>query len=176
MDTSNISAKVFTNGKLHIAGCRTPETATKVVEQIRDFIAKYTPDAIKNKELYELSGFRIVMLKTSFKFNLTFDLETFSEIEYTNDEVGRWVTNYEPNKFTGLKIFRFIKKERATILIFRTGSATIAAKTVEQLVDAYNAITLLVRNNKEEIAMEHEPLQEQRRPIALEYLMRKMNI
>ena len=165
MDTSNISCKVFTNGKLHIAGCRTTETSTKVIETIRDFIPKYAPNAIRNKEYYGVSNVRIVMLKTSFKFRATFDLESLGNIvrDYNTHEEpnsrGSWgMTKYEPNKFSGLKIERLLERERSTILIFRTGSATIAAKTVEQLVDSYKAISTLIQRNRDDPAVELLPL------------------
>lgn len=175
MDASNISCKVFTNGKVHIAGCRTTDTATKVVEQIRDFILKYTPNAIRNRDYYELSNFRIVMLKSSFKFKAFFDLEALGNtIAKSRDSVGHWgISKYEPNKFSGLKIERFLNGDKSTILIFRTGSATIAAKTLEQLNDSYIAITNLVRNNKSDFAIDADESPKQR-PICEEWISKSM--
>lgn len=153
-DTSNISCKVFPNGKLHIAGCRTAETANRVINEIKDFIMKYAPDCIRNKDYYELTNFRIVMIKTSFKFRAIFDLETTRNVLANGSfRQGSWrVAGYEPNKFSGLKIEHISDNDKATILIFRTGSATIAAKTVAQLNDAYVAITTLLRHHRSQIS------------------------
>lgn len=154
--TSNISCKIFPNGKVHIAGCRSPEVASMVVENIYMFLKTYAPNCILNKEYYELSNFRIVMLKTSFKFKAIFDLEeTRNKIISKSD--GNWrVAGYEPNKFSGLKIERLTQKDKVTILIFRTGSTTIAGKTVTDINEAYSAIFTLLKRHKNEISEEPE--------------------
>lgn len=154
VDGSNISCKVFPNGNIQVAGCKTIGVANKVPIVVRNFISKYCPTAIRDTDGYVLRDLRVVMLKTSFKFNRVFDLEELKNglLGSQCDETGRWKSViYEPGTFPGLNIKRVANgsKDQTTIIIFRQGNAAITgAKTVAQLCNAYLAITEFVRRNQ----------------------------
>jgi len=153
VDSSNISAKLFPNGKLQVAGCKNVSVCNRVPQIIFNFVNKYGNDAIINPELFSIKEFRIVMLKTSFKFNCgSLNLEVLKDkINQHNvrTEKGEWRNAvYEPGTFPGLnaKHWQTETKEKhidkiksgknigkkiegqSTVIVFRQGNAPSPAQ------------------------------------------------
>lgn len=182
VDSSNISAKLFPNGKLQVAGCKNVSVCNRVPQIIFNFVNKYGNDAIINPELFSIKEFRIVMLKTSFKFNCgSLNLEVLKDkINQHNvrTEKGEWRNAvYEPGTFPGLnaKHWQTETKEKhidkiksgknigkkiegqSTVIVFRQGNASITgAKTVNELSAAYHSIIDIVHKYHDEIVEDAE--------------------
>lgn len=180
VDSSNISAKLFPNGKLQVAGCKNVSVCNRVPQIIFNFVNKYGNGAIINPELFSIKEFRIVMLKTSFKFNCgSLNLEVLKDkINQHNvrTEKGEWRNAvYEPGTFPGLnaKHWQTETKEKhidkiksgknigkkiegqSTVIVFRQGNASITgAKTVNELSAAYHSIIDIVHKYHDEIVDE----------------------
>ena len=182
VDSSNISAKLFPNGKLQVAGCKNVSVCNRVPQIIFNFVNKYGNGAIINPELFSIKEFRIVMLKTSFKFNCgSLNLEVLKDkINQHNvrTEKGEWRNAvYEPGTFPGLnaKHWQSETKEKhidkiksgknigkkiegqSTVIVFRQGNASITgAKTVNELSAAYHSIIDIVHKYHDEIVEEDD--------------------
>ena len=182
VDSSNISAKLFPNGKLQVAGCKNVSVCNRVPQIIFNFVNKYGNGAIINPELFSIKEFRIVMLKTSFKFNCgSLNLEVLKDkINQHNvrTEKGEWRNAvYEPGTFPGLnaKHWQTETKEKhidkiksgknigkkiegqSTVIVFRQGNASITgAKTVNELSAAYHSIIDIVHKYHDEIVEEDD--------------------
>ena len=180
-ERSNISAKLFPNGKLQVAGCKNVSVCNRVPQIIFNFVNKYGKDAIINPELFSIKEFRIVMLKTSFKFNCGLNLEILKDkINQHNvrNEAGEWRNAvYEPGTFPGLNAKhwqsetkeKFIDKIKSgknigkkidgqsTVIVFRQGNASITgAKTVNELSAAYHSIIDIVHKYYDEIVCDED--------------------
>ena len=176
-ERSNISAKLFPNGNLQVAGCKNVSVCNRVPQIIFNFINKYGKDSIINPELFSIKEFRIVMLKTSFKFNCgALNLEILKDkINQHNvrTETGEWRNAvYEPGTFPGLNAKhwqpetkeKYIDKIKSgknfgkkiegqsTVIVFRQGNASITgAKTVNELSAAYHSIIDIVHKYYDEV-------------------------
>jgi hypothetical protein len=132
---------------------------------------------IANPELFGIKEFRIVMLKTSFKFLCgALNLEVLKDkINQHNvrTENGDWRNAvYEPGTFPGLNAKHWQEETRekyiakvksgknigkkiegqSTVIVFRQGNASITgAKTVHELKAAYNSIIDIVHKYYDEI-------------------------
>ena len=70
IDNNNINIKIFPNGKMQIAGCRTIALCHKVPKVALKFITHYH-QAIINKNCCALSNQRIVMINSQFNFKFS---------------------------------------------------------------------------------------------------------
>lgn len=174
---SNISAKLFPNGKVQVAGCKDLSVCNVVPQILFDFVSKYGKESIINPEIFKIQDFRIVMLKTSFKFicgelNLEALKDKINQHNVRTD-TGLWRNAvYEPGTFPGLnaKHWQLCTKEKhtdkiksgknvgkkidgqSTVIVFRQGNASITgAKTVEELSSAYHDIIDIVQKYRDEV-------------------------
>lgn len=170
--TSKISSKVFPNGSIHLAGSRNIETAHNAPIKLYNLI-KGIPESIKEPNNFKLDSLRINMIHSNLSFKSCILQERLKEkinefkFDGTKNPEKVWrIATFQPEKYPGVNI-RFwtestcryysennVKKSikingQVAILIFRSGKCTITgAKNMKDIKEAYDAITNLVRNNK----------------------------
>jgi TATA-box binding protein (TBP) (component of TFIID and TFIIIB) len=173
---NNVSCKIFPNGKLHIAGCKTIEMCHRVLLVLRNFVYEYK-ESIKSLPLFVLTDEKFGMINSQFKFKTNINQTVLKDIinENTWIDNGNWrFATYQPSKYHGINA-KFWTKETAdkwrkwnelpekdrvpkkipkkvpgqvAVLIFRSGITIITgAKNEKEIKEAYDCITSLVRNN-----------------------------
>ncbi len=178
---SNISAKLFPNGKLQVAGCKNLSVCNEVPQIVFDFLNEYGKNYIHNPELFKIQDFKIVMLKTSFKFGYGLHLDILKDkinehnVRNENSEglSKNWRNaTYEPSTFPGMNAKYWLKETKekyidkikagknvgnkingqATVIVFRQGNASITgAKTINELRSAYHSVIDIVQKYSDEI-------------------------
>jgi TATA-box binding protein (TBP) (component of TFIID and TFIIIB) len=173
---SKIAAKIFPNGSIQIPGCKTIDTvhnAPRILfEFVKNISLKCNNSVIKNEALFGLHDVRIVMINSNFSFNNGVLQERLKvlinerKFELGNDNPKNiWrMASYQPEKYSGLNARYMTKRCRdglidkiplklngqVSIFIFRSGKCTITgAKNTQDLLETYNNIVELVRQNKD---------------------------
>lgn len=176
---SKISAKIFCNGKLQIAGCKNIYSAHEVPDIIESFVRKFAKNSIKKISQFGILKKSISMINSNFKINsngLFINQQKLKDIVNNNcydGKKGEWRTAvFQPGKYHGVNIKYWIPDTKLkyrkhietnkkipkkiegqiSIFVFRSGSVTITgAKNSLELKYAYTAITNLFRNHKDDI-------------------------
>lgn len=171
---NKICAKIFKNGSLQIAGCRSIEVCHLVPKIIRSFLLSYK-ECIKYPDSFKLTNLKIGMINSKCKFKHKFNQQILKEIinknTWTNNGNWRFAT-YQPSIYRGInakfwidstveewtektrlnpsvKIDKKVKGQVA-VLIFRSGSVILTgAKSEFELKAAYDSMVRLVRDNPE---------------------------
>lgn len=157
---------------------KAPEIIFNFIRDIAKECKQKKPEAdvIKNIETFGLTNVRIVMINSNFSFEKGILQERLKALINSNKFEGKdnpnhqWrMASFQPEKYSGVNI-RYLtnvcRKQIASlyqegkpiplklegqvsIFVFRSGKGTITgAKTTKDLLEAYNAINTLVRNNK----------------------------
>lgn len=160
---------------------RAPEILFNFIRDIAEECKEKKPDVqvIKNPTTFILRDVRIVMINSNFSFEkgiLQERLKTvINNFKFEGKEKPEYVwrmASFQPEKYSGCNI-RYMTdlcRKRTTslyleskkiplkldgqvsIFIFRSGKGTITgAKNTKDLLEAYNAITALVRKNKKHL-------------------------
>jgi TATA-box binding protein (TBP) (component of TFIID and TFIIIB) len=171
---NRICAKIFTNGGLQVAGCKTIETCHEIPQIIKDFIYSYK-DSIKTPESFKLTNLKFGMINTKCTFNCKIKQNILKEIINKNSWTsgGNWrFATYQPSKYPGINAKFWVDSTankwkdkydinndvkipkkldgQVAVLIFRSGSTIITgAKSEQDLKKAYDTITDLIRQNPE---------------------------
>jgi len=186
IDGNNISGKIFPNGKIQIAGCRTIEICKKVSILFRDLLYSYK-DSIINVQYkrFRLINQKLGMINSQFSFNFKLKQTKIKELINENSWLkgGNWrFATYQPGKYPGInakywidstveewknkmkdsnysKIEKIPKKVegQVAVLIFRSGNTIITgAKTSLELKMAYFSIVNLVKDNLKDCINEED--------------------
>jgi len=170
---SNISCKVFPNGKLHVAGSRTIEIAHEIPNLLYLFIKEIEPISCP------IIDQKIVMIKTNFSFNKKINQELLKNIineKYRYDGSSGFfrLATFYPEQFPGINIKFWSLRTRSyyknkftetnsksnkiptnkidgqlSIFIFRSGKVSITAANINDLAESYFCITDIVRRHNE---------------------------
>jgi TATA-box binding protein (TBP) (component of TFIID and TFIIIB) len=101
---NNISGKIFPNGNLQIAGCKSIEMCHNVPLLIKEFIYDYLP-CIKTPSMYKLTNAKIGMINSQFKFGTDIDQNKLKDVINQNnwENSGNWrFATYQPSKYPGI--------------------------------------------------------------------------
>lgn len=164
---------------------RGPEILFNFINDISRECKEKKPDVdvIKNFSLFKLKDVRIVMINSNFSFEkgiLQERLKTvINNLKFEGKEKNGHIwrmASFQPEKYSGTNIRYMTKRCRdnttsfflegkkipikldgqVSIFIFRSGKGTITgAKNTKDLLEAYNAIVDLVRENKIHLFYNH---------------------
>jgi len=176
---SKISAKIFCNGKIQIAGCKTINAVNEVPDIIEDFVEVCALNSIKNLSNFGILNNSISMINSNFKFknsNLFINQQKIKDVINNNrfdGKTGEWrLAIFQPGKYHGVNIkywtpearlkmsSNIIKNKKIpkkisgqiSVFVFRSGSITITgSKNIVDLVSTHKAITKIIENNYDEI-------------------------
>ena len=100
---NNVSGKIFPNGNLQIAGCKSIEMCHRVPLLIKEFIYDYFP-CIKTPSMYKLTNAKIGMINSQFKFGNDINQNILKDVINRNNwENGNWrFATYQPSKYPGI--------------------------------------------------------------------------
>ena len=145
-----------------------------ISEKAEKLSSDKTLKIISIPENFSLTDVKIGMINSNFSFESKISQERLKNIinnsqrySLKNPEKGWRIASFQPEKYTGLNS-KFLtqrfrknntkeqlkKKEdgQVSVFIFRSGKGTITgAKSTSDLLEAYKAITDLVRNNKKDV-------------------------
>lgn len=150
---SNISGKIFPNGKLHITGSKTIRSANNSPVIIYDFIKKYCYDSVVDKDNFCIKDVEISMINTNFKFNKMVNRDNLNRIINENNLLngGDWrKSTFQPNLYPGVnaqfwsqsakdKYLHILTNENGGQLENKKGS-TKRIKIVPKKIDGQTAI------------------------------------
>ncbi len=151
-----ISAKLFSNGSVQLAGCKTIDIVHKIPKYIYNFLKKLDKkdNFICDCTKYKLADIRITMIKSDFSFNNKINQEKLKDL-INNERIinSNWkIALWQPDKYPGVNI-KYISNKSGkiiTILVFKSGNAVITgSKNSEDTLDSFNAITNFILNNKD---------------------------
>jgi len=171
----NISCKVFPNGKLQITGLKTISDAHEIPVLLFNFIkdVKQTNIYLKDQKIGMINSNFLFnktinqellknIINDKYKYNGTdgfFRIATFNPEQFPGINIKFWTeaTRLRYKKYFNNDLNIKHKKiptskidGQISIFIFRTGKVTItAAKTTNELAEAYLCITSLVYKHKE---------------------------
>jgi TATA-box binding protein (TBP) (component of TFIID and TFIIIB) len=148
---SKITGRVFTNGTLHITGCREKVIADKVATQICDALS------IASKRKIEIISSKIVMINSSLAF-YKYVLLKNAFIKMRNTQQSNVNIFYEEERSKGLKFVIFASPSRKiTIFVFKSGS--IVATGMQTGAELMTGITIvldeLIKVNKDPTIVTH---------------------
>ena len=171
---SNISSKIFPNGQVHIAGCRTRRTINIAIVSIYSLLKalhkKFDILTVKEDEICSpiltdptVFNVSISMINSNFSFGFDIKQETLKNIlnnEYDlkspNGKIS--LATFDPSNYPGINAKYRInglpmttkKKDgqTVTLLIFRSGNVIITGgKNIHDIIKAYNYIRKIVSDN-----------------------------
>ncbi len=143
-ESTNISVKVFVNGKIQITGCKTIETAHTVPVSVHDTLLNYK-HYIENLETYHLSDIKIGMINSNFRLNFKLNLVELQDFitSNTSDYSLFQYSSYQPDKYCGINLKCH---KNISIFIFGSGAINITgAKNSIDLKEAYDSINELIK-------------------------------
>ncbi len=160
---------------------KVPEILYNFISSIAKECKEKNPnrEIIKNIETFKLRDVRIVMINSNFTFekgikqdNLKTIINNF-KFEGTEKQDHKWrIASFQPEKYSGINARYMTKRCReqttslflegtkiplkldgqVSVFIFRSGKGTITgAKNTKDLLETYQAITELVRKNKDSV-------------------------
>jgi TATA-box binding protein (TBP) (component of TFIID and TFIIIB) len=153
-----INIKLFNNGKLHMAGCKSREEINTMYNILYKKIMDIDTILFFNetKFIVDIGNFNepkdynynIEMINGTYKCNFEIDLDSLYEVlneKYPNEIF----TDYEKSP---LKCFlKLNENEVGTFSIYSSGSINIIAKTYDNIITSYNFIKNLVETHYKEI-------------------------
>jgi TATA-box binding protein (TBP) (component of TFIID and TFIIIB) len=142
-ESTNISVKIFVNGKLQITGCKTIETAHAVPQIMHDTLLSYYPQCIENKETYNVSDVKIGMINSNFKVGHKLNLPEVQQKLVQSIKNGLYqYSSYQPDKYCAINLKCH---KGVSVFIFSSGSVNITgAKNAVDLKEAYEKINCLL--------------------------------
>ena len=102
---NNISTKLFPNGKIQIAGCRTIHMANVISNNIKEIVEKYGKEAILSPQSYGLENVRIGMINTNCSFHKNICRDSLKDYINKNSVLkgGRWrKADFDPEIYPGV--------------------------------------------------------------------------
>lgn len=153
----NISAKVFSNGSVHITGVTTPFEAVLITNHISNYfgkvLQKIEKKIEKNTLSYECLDLNICMIQSNF--NLERRINLHDAYKYWIDEnyqkqLGAYaIFNYEKHHALHLKFI----DDKTSVFIFSSGKVLITgARTPENLKNTYQNTCAFINKKYEELS------------------------
>lgn len=137
------SIKLFSNGKVHFTGLKTPEEFESLADEFARVMTK-----LYNTPASPFTCVRrtIVMMNCSFKLNRPIQLRRMCAIisenrQDSSDRLSRWTATYDPEVYPALnaRYIHAIRPIRTSLFVFGTGSVIIAAgKSLADLYTTYS--------------------------------------
>ena len=120
---SNISAKIFPNGEIHITGSRNIQNANIVPLRIYDFVKQF----MKNNKEIKLKDVRLAMLNTNFEFSTNISQEILKDKinqEYSVLNGGDWrKAVFQPSIYAGVNAQHWLPETKEKWLdVLKTGN------------------------------------------------------
>ena len=170
-EQANVSIKLFTNGKIQVAGCKTIRSCAYI---IRKAFKRLTESQCFEKENPFISDMKICMINTDFKINTTLYQDKLCNILSSNSihNNGNFLSVvYQPVKYPAINTkfiisdnimdfhehnlkhgLRKIYSNKLSILIFRSGSIIITGgKSIDNYFEAYKYMLNILKENGKEI-------------------------
>jgi len=167
----NINMKIFNNGSIQMTGCKDLDHCDIVVGKIikllkekfyinrkKKFIkielsefkkenelGKFKKELKKCKNKIRCYDFKIVMINSNFKLGYKINRERLYKVLLSREKED---VSFEPQIHAAVNFKFEIDGEKATILIFQTGSIVITgAKNLSQIREAYKFINDIIKDN-----------------------------
>ena len=169
---SNVSIKLFSNGKVQVAGCKTIQSCAYIIRKAFNRLIK--SDCFDKKENALISDMRICMINSDFKIKNIIYQDKLCEI-LSNNSIhtnGNFISIvYQPIKYPAINT-KFISdneimnyhqhnlkhglkktfENKLSILIFRSGSIIITGgKIIDNYLEAYIYILNLIEKNNKDV-------------------------
>lgn len=164
-----VSIKIFPNGKIQIAGCKTIMSCAYSIRKIYNKIKNYECFLDDSK----ITNSRIAMINSDIKINMEINQENLCEIleNYSIHNSGSFIQiNFQNSKYPAINS-KFISKNRVeeyrnylqsksknkfenviSILIFRSGSIILTGgKDIKDYYEAYTKLLKILNVNKKEV-------------------------
>jgi len=166
-EKSKATVKIFKNGSIHIAGCKSPQNLINILEIICDRLSKIKaiidpvtmnkiiskPFATKpeNITMTKIFNFKIRLINTNFTIGFQINREKLYKLLLRK----RIECTYEPCVHACVNIkFMSGNGTKISIFVFESGSIIITgAKKGECVIEAYKYITTILCENYEEIVL-----------------------
>ena len=147
---TKISVKIFSNGKIQMAGVL---NVTAISYAIRKIFKRLSKIQALEKDAF-ISGVKICMINSDFKINKTIKQKTLCKLldEKKLSYIKRY--SFNPNKYPAINIKMVTDdcSSACTCLIFRSGSIIITGgNDVSEYLEVYKKIIKLFEENYENI-------------------------
>lgn len=148
-----ISIKLFTNGSIHMTGCKNIDNAISALKILFDelnylnTLNKCYLD-LEQLNVDNINEIKIAMINSNFYIGFEIDREKLYQI-LKNDKIN---CNYDPLIYAGVIIRHEYLDKLTTIPVFEKGSIIITgAKEYNQIINAYNFINKYLLSNYDNI-------------------------
>lgn len=101
-----LNVKIFSNGAMTITGCKNPDEAKNMLNELIDLFKQYSVIFYYDEDIenIQLKGFNITMINGTY--DIGFKINMLSLLKVIHDNYGLCVT-FEPKNYAGLKISYF---------------------------------------------------------------------
>jgi TATA-box binding protein (TBP) (component of TFIID and TFIIIB) len=146
-----INVKIFSNGSFQMTGCKNFDIIIPIFKTLFKKLLKendkYVTEPLKLK-VENIFNFKVRMININFGMNFCVNREILKNlfIEYKHK------ANFKPLTHPAVNVTYNINNDNVTVLIFNSGSITIAGKNkIENLIDAYYEINNFILTNFKKI-------------------------